>query len=37
VTRSGKNQPNRWLFQNEIEARKVNAVITAVDDQKIFL
>jgi len=31
-----ENRPNCWLLQNEIEARKVNAVVTAVGDQKKF-
>jgi len=31
-----EKRPNRWLLQNEIEARKVDAVIIPVGDQ-IFL
>jgi len=31
-----ENQPNCWLLQNEVEAHKVDTVITAVGDQKTF-
>jgi len=32
-----KNLPNLQLFQNEIEARKVDAIITVVINKKRFL